>query len=374
MAKSGHFIDTGLGYKAFQPIHLQDIEDRLDMTQLHNALEEANIAIGELRGLDDLLPNAQLLTNNYAIKEALLSSQIEGTQSTLSEVMAYKEYDEPATHDILEVLNYLKALDYGVKTIEQGELPICNRLLKKCHQILMLDVRGGESENTPGEFRKSQNFIGGNQPANAFFVPPVQHEVVDLMGALEKYIHESKLPNLIKVALIHYQFETIHPFLDGNGRIGRLLIILYLIDRGILQSSTLYISLYLKKNQMRYYDYLTQVRQNGNYEQWIKFFLQGISLVSKDVMETTRLIRKLQEEDTAKIKSDNEYKLLDYLFNVPTITIKEVAKELQITNKTANNLVTRFENKGILMKINDKKRYRKYFYRDYHNILGKGLI
>lgn len=371
--KSGIFIDSGRGFKCFEPIALQYIERKLEIAPLYRLLERANMALGELRALDDLLPNPKLITGRYMEKEAVLSSQIEGTQSTLSDIIENKNITENSDTDIKEVTNYLDALNYGIKKITKENFPISNRLLKECHEILMTGVRGGEPSKTPGEFRRTQNFIGGSSPSNAFYVPPSEENVLDLMSGLEKYIHYGELPDLIKIALIHYQFETIHPFLDGNGRIGRLIITLYLINQDILKSPTLYLSLYLKTRQIDYYDHLTNVRLNGGYDKWIKFFLEGIIKVSNQVMMTTRKILDLKENDKQKIKTENEYILLDFLFIKPIVNIKQIETHLDVSNKTANTLATKFEKKGILKQANSKQRNKKYVYSGYMSIIEAGL-
>ena len=374
MMKSGKREDTGRGYKTFQPTPLFEIEKELDISKLYSLVEKSSIALGELRALDTLLPNPELLIERYALKEALLSSQIEGTQSTLVEVIENQNVDDSGLKvDIVEVKNYLKALNYGVDAITQGVLPLSNRLIKKCHNILMNNVRGGEPHKTKGEFRRSQNYIGGNKPSNAVFVPPREDTVIEMMSDLEKYIHNGEFPDVIKSALIHYQFETIHPFLDGNGRIGRLFIILYLIEKRVIHSQTLYLSLYLKKHKMDYYELLTNVRENGDYIKWITFFLNGIIAVCEQIMKTTKNIIRLKDEDTKKLKGENEYKLLDLLFLTPRVDVKTIKVKLGVSNQTANMLVKKFEDKGILKSVNTKQRYRKFIYSAYIYIIEAEL-
>ncbi|MDR0319589.1 MAG: Fic family protein [Rickettsiales bacterium] len=370
---SGKFIDTGKGYMAFSPTKLEIVGQGLRLDSLQSVIERANIAIGELRALEKMLPNPELLTERYAMKESVLSSQIEGTQSTLAEFIE-NEDESDVSIDVMEVRNYFNALEFGVKNIKNPNgLPLSSRLLRECHSILMKGVRGGESNKTPGEFRASQNWIGGSRPSDAKFVPPVFGEVSDLMGDLENYIHNNSQPNLVKAALMHYQFETIHPFQDGNGRIGRLLIPLFLIDRGILNSPTLYISLYLKQMQGEYYDRLMSVRTGGDYDRWVEFFLVGVVKVSEQIMTTTKNIIALEIKDRNLAKTGNEIKLLEFLLTRPIITIKEAQEKLGVTNATAGSLVKKLEGKGILVQTNKKKRYRKYAYKEYINIIDAGL-
>ncbi|MDR1452800.1 MAG: Fic family protein [Candidatus Margulisbacteria bacterium] len=369
---SGKYIVTSSGYRAFLPISLQDVEKQLKLDHLQKLIERANIAIGELRALEALLPNPKLLTERYATREALLSSQIEGTQSTLIEIFE-NENNARVGQDIREVQNYFKALQYGIDNIKNGVLPLSVRLLKDCHAILLEDVRGGEAYKTRGELRRSQNWIGGASPANAKFVPPPAEYVVPLMSDLEKYFYQDRAPSAVKIALIHYQFETIHPFLDGNGRIGRLLISLFLIAKAILKFPTLYLSLYLKKMKTEYYDLLTEVREQGNYERWIEFFLLGITTVAKQIMDTTNKIIVLEKEDAALLSSKNEQALFQQLLRNPTTSIKNIEKFLGVTNKTANVLARKLEKLKILKRTNDLQRNKKYMYVKYLEIIETDL-
>lgn len=370
---SGSYIETGKGYKAFMPEKLNVIEKDLDLSGVQALVDRANLAVGELRALEKMLPNPKLLTERYALKESLLSSQIEGTQSTLVEILE-KEGTKPSNVDVMEVRNYFKALTFGVDSLQNPKgLPLSGRLLRMCHRVLMSGVRGGEQFKTPGEFRTSQNWIGGTGPADAVYVPPVATDIDVYMTDIENYIHHGIHPNLVKAALIHYQFETLHPFQDGNGRIGRLLILLFLIDKEILYSPTLYISLYLKKKQNEYYSSLTKVRDTGDYIQWIRFFLEGVVAVSEQTMTTTKRIIALENRDRARLQTGTAIKAFDILLNNPVITIKELQEELGVTNATANTLVKKLESKGILVQINNKQRYRIYAYKEYIDIIEAGL-
>ena len=370
---SGFYTDTGKGYKAFVPEKLTSIEKDLDLSLVQSLVDRANLAVGELRALEKMLPNPKLLTERYALKESLLSSQIEGTQSTLVEVLE-KENEQFASIDVMEVRNYFKALTFGVDNLQnENGLPLSGRLLRMCHRVLMSGVRGGEGFKTPGEFRTSQNWIGGTGPSNAIYVPPISADIDTYMSDIENYIHKGNHPNLVKAALIHYQFETLHPFQDGNGRIGRLLILLFLIDKEILHSPTLYISLYLKKMQNEYYSSLTKVRDTADYIQWIRFFLEGVIAVSEQTMTTTKKIIALENRDRARLKTGTSLKAFDVLLKKPVVTIKDIQEELGVTNATANTLVKKLESEGILVQKNNKQRYRVYSYKEYIDIIEMGL-
>lgn len=372
---SGNYRDTGLGFKAFYPNSLQDIEKNIKLDSVQDLLDKANIALGQLTAIEMLLPNPRLITEKYAIKEALLSSQIEGTQSTLAEVYENQELKQNITikEDIREVNNYFEALNFGIDNIKTGKLPLSFRLLKECHKILMNSVRGGEPNKTSGEYRNSQNWIGGNSPKNAYFVPPPTSELMNLLGELERYMYYGKMPHLIKLALIHYQFETIHPFLDGNGRIGRLIIPLYLISNGIINYPTLYLSLYLKKHKMEYYNLLMDVRNNSTFTNWIKFFLEGIIEVSRQIMQMTKQIDSLEKQDRMLVHLKSEVALLESLFINPTTNIKKVKDELNVSNGTSNNLVKKFEELGILVQVGNSQRNKKYIYKKYLDIIEEEL-
>lgn len=372
MAVAGKLVDSGRGYKTFQPNSLQQIEKELDISALFTKITDATLSLGELNALNLLLPNPDLLIEKYALREAVLSSQIEGTQSTMVEVLQ-NETNINAKMDIIEVRNYQNALNYGINQIKNDGLPLSSRLLRNCHKILMNKVRGGESEKTPGEFRRSQNYIGGNNPATAVYVPPRENSVDDLMSDFEKYIHTGNMPDVIKLALLHYQFESIHPFLDGNGRIGRLLISLFLVNRNILQKPTLYLSLYLKKHKLEYYDLLTNVRQNNDFNRWFDFFLTGITIVSRQIIATTKKILALKEELASVVKSEKEHKLLDFIFIRPALNISVVENELGVSKATANKIVKEFVNKNILIQLNTTQRYKQFIFKKYMDLIEEEL-
>lgn len=375
--RSGTFRRTLSGYTAFFPATLPpDPPIALD-TSLQLLLSEADRALGALHVVATVLPNPDLLVGLFIQKEALLSSQIEGTQSTLQDVLGADPESAEQTKDISEVLNYVKALRHGLARLQNDELPMCLRLIKEIHAVLMQQARGGAPALTPGDFRTTQNWIGGSGPSNARFVPPPPGDMEDALGALEKYMHEEdSLPPLIHCALIHYQFETIHPFNDGNGRVGRLLITLYLVWKGLLQEPMLYLSAYLKAHQQEYYDRLQQVRTDGNFEAWIRFFLEGIVTVSRQVIDTTRRIQLLEKQDTDRLIAGNAgfnaIQFLRVLMKLPVITVDQAAQQLGVSYRTANELFKTCEGMGIIRQITAGKRNRRFVYSEYLRILNEG--
>ena len=323
-----------------------------------------------------VLPNPDLLVGMFVQKEALLSSQIEGTQSSLVDVLGADE-DHVPTADVGEVINYIKAMRHGLKRLREDEFPMSLRLLRELHGVLMQQARGGAVHLTPGEFRSSQNWVGGTSPANARFVPPPRDDMIEALDAFEKYLYvEDELPPLIRCGLLHYQFETIHPFNDGNGRIGRLLIALYLVWKGILDEPMLYLSAYLKAHQQEYYDRLTQVRTDGHFEAWTRFFLEGICEVSKLVVETTRRIQALERADADRLVAAGEGAhgliLLRTLMLQPVVTVGDVARLVQVSYSKANNLIATCEKLEILKQLNKGRRNRRFGYRQYIAILSEG--
>ena len=301
MARSGNFRRTQKGYTAFIPVKLPPEPPVTLEGDLGLLLSEADQALGAINTIDTILPDPELLVAMFIRKEALLSSQIEGTQSSLIDVLGADEENEP-TSDVGEVVNYIKAMRYGLKRIHEDKFPMSLRLLREIHGILMQQVRGGKAPLTPGKFRTRQNWIGSNNVNNARFVPPPPDEMLASLDNLENYLHdEQETPVLVHCALIHYQFETIHPFNDGNGRLGRLLITFFLAWQGVLDEPVLYISAYLKTHQQEYYDRLQQVRTSGNFEAWVQFFLEGVVTVSGQVVKTTRAIQQLERTDTDRV-------------------------------------------------------------------------
>ena len=367
---TGIFQKVPSGYTAFVPANLPFENIELD-SAIISILSKAERSIGELKSVELILPNANLLIQKYALKEALLSSQIEGTRTTIAEVIESKKDD---MMNVREVKNYIEAMEYGINKVANENFPLCSRLIKEIQGILMKNVRGGESSKTPSEFRKSQNWIGGLNPATAVFCPPTPENMIEGMSNLEKYLNEEdSLPDLIKCALIHYQFEAIHPFCDGNGRTGRILIILYLISKGILSSSILYLSLYFKQNRNDYYHYLLTTSKQGDIYSWIKFFLHGIIAVSNQVVEATKAILDLQTQDKTKI-SDIKYnnEIIDFLLQNPVIQVKELQEHLQVAYNTTNSIVEKLVKLEILEKTSQGNRNKKFVYRQYMNILEQG--
>ncbi len=337
-------------------------------------LSKANRSIGILEGISSQAPDIQLFVSMYVRKEALLSSQIEGTQATLDDILD-PNLEENTNQDIADVVNYIRASQYAKERL--NELPICNRLIQEIHAILMEGNRG--SEKNPGEFRLSQNWIGpaGSNLKNARFIPPNPEDMHKAMQGLEKYIHEEDdIDHLIKIALIHYQFETIHPFLDGNGRIGRLLINLYLIEKKILSCETLYISYFLKRNRIEYYDRLTEVRMKGNFEQWIKFFLLAIYESAQDAITTIRELIALHERNMKLIQMTEHtgktiMNVFQYIESCPIIDIKKTSEALDISYNTASQAIDRLVQLCILQMVENVRRNRVFAYEEYLQILRR---
>ena len=376
MPRSGSFRRTLRDYTAFFPADLPPEPPTNLEGELGLLLSNADRALGAINTIASILPNPELLVAMFIQKEALLSSQIEGTQSTLVDVLGVDEENEP-TEDVGEVVNYIHAMRYGLKRLLDDEFPMSLRLVREIHQILLTQVRGGVSVLTPGEFRTKQNWIGGANINTARFVPPPPHDMLACLDNLEKYIHEDdECPVLVRCALIHYQFETIHPFNDGNGRLGRLLITFYLVWRGVLDEPMLYISAYLKTHQQEYYDRLQQVRTDGNFEAWVKFFLEGVVTVSEQVVQTTKAILALERRDTDRILAEDVghagVLLLRHLMEQPVMRVKDVEKALAVSYSKANNLIAELEELNILKQITEGKRNRKFIYDEYVSILAEG--
>ncbi len=376
MSRSGTFRKTLQGYKAFFPAPLPP-EPALQLDgELSLLLSRADRALGAINTIASVLPSPELFVAMFIQKEALLSSQIEGTQSSLVDVLGLDEETEP-TVDLGEVINYVQAMNFGLERIRSDEFPMSLRLLREIHAVLMQQVRGGKDALTPGELRQSQNWIGGSNLRNARFVPPPVEAMHEALHALENYLHaESELPVLVRCALIHFQFETIHPFNDGNGRLGRLLITLYLVWRGVLDEPMLYLSAYLKVHQQEYYDRLTQVRVDGNYEAWVRFFLEGVVVVSNQVVSTTRRIQRLERDDTDRLIQSSVgpsgVMLLRLLMRQPVVRVKDVQQALGVSYNKANTLITEAERIGILQQITPGRRNRKFKYKAYIDILSEG--
>lgn len=354
-------------YKSFSPTLINQVWIWQD-SKINILLENASRALSELNAFSFIVPDVDLYIQMHITKEAQSSSRIEGTQTAIDEAILDREQIAPEKRDDWqEVKNYIQAMNVVVNNL--SKLPLSNRLLKEAHQILMQGVRG--ENKAPGEFRHSQNWIGSSLQ-DAFFIPPHQDEVSDLMSDLEKFWHneEIEVPHLIRIAISHYQFETIHPFCDGNGRIGRLLITLYLISKGLLDKSSLYLSDYFEKHKGSYYDALTMVRTSNDLSHWIKFFLVAIIETANKGKQTFQNILILSKEmeyillDFGK-KAKNAKKLLQYLYSKPSVSVNEVAKLLDITHQSANILVKDFESQDILKETTGYQRNRLYMFERY---------
>lgn len=376
--RSGEFrtnLSGEAAYQSFVPSPLPPgppVELDEEMVEL---LVTANKNIAVLEGRSSGIPNMNLFVSMYVRKEALMSSQIEGTQATLEDVLD-PMIETNTNRNVADVVNYIKATEYAIERLHT--LPLCNRLIKETHAVLMENVRG--QEKNPGEFRISQNWIGGQGSTlkTARYIPPCPEDMNHAMSDLEKYINaEDKLDYLIKAALIHYQFETIHPFLDGNGRVGRLLIMLFLMENKVLTKPALYISYFLKKNRVEYYDRMTEVRNKGNYEQWIRFFLTAISESAQDAIQTVDLMTALHEKNEARIGElgrarINAKVLFDYLEANPIIDIGKTAGALGLSFNTISAAVKRLQDLEILVQTENVNRNRTFAYGAYLEILRKG--
>ena len=362
-------------YQSFTPSPLPPNPSVELDSEMVTLLVKANKQITLLEGLATRIPNVNLFVSMYVRKEALMSSQIEGTQATLEDVLD-PMLDENANRDVSDVINYIKATDYAIARLK--ELPLCNRLIKETHAVLMQGVRG--QEKNPGEFRASQNWIGGagSTLKTARYIPPVLHDMIEGMSELEKYMNaDDDLDVLIRAALVHYQFESIHPFLDGNGRIGRLLITLFLMQKEVLTTPALYISYYLKQNRIEYYDRMTEVRNKDNYEQWVKFFLQAFYESAKDAIETIDKLTTLHEKNIAVVNSlgratISANQVFAYLEANPIIEIRKTAESLGMAFNTVSGAVGRLVDTGILAQSNETSRNRMFAYTEYLEILRGG--
>ncbi|OHC11950.1 MAG: cell filamentation protein Fic [Pseudomonadales bacterium GWC1_66_9] len=361
-------------YKSFSPTPINDEWQWLD-PQLNTLLERASRALAELNALSLMVPDVDLFIRMHIAKEANTSSRIEGTQTQMDEAIMRREQVSPEKRDDWqEVQNYIEAINTAVEDLKS--LPLSNRLLKQTHAVLMQGVRGEHKQ--PGEFRTSQNWIGGSNLSNAVFVPPHPNEVPELMGDLEKFWHNDnvQVPDLIRIALSHYQFETVHPFLDGNGRIGRLLITLYLVDKGLLHKPALYLSDFFERNRGAYYDALTVVRSSSNLLHWLKFFLTAVIETATSSKNTFMAIMALRHEVEHQIlslgqRAENAKKLLLYLYQRPMLSVNEAAEQLGVTHQSANALVKQLESLGILRETTGYGRNRLYVFERYFALFMK---
>lgn len=350
----------------------------LVLPRLYRQLENANRALGRLDGVTSILPDTPLFLYMYVRKEALLSSQIEGTQSSLSDLLLFENEEAPGVQidDVQEVSRYVAAMEHGLERIRAG-FPISLRLIRELHDILLSKGRG--SSKQPGEFRRTQNWIGGTRPGNALFVPPPPELVLELMSHLETFIHDDtvEIPSLIKAGLVHVQFETIHPFLDGNGRLGRLLITFILCAQGILKEPILYLSLYFKSHRSRYYELLQGVRERGDWEAWLEFFLDGITETSLQAADAAREILNLFERDRIHIErlgrpAASALRVHQLLQQKPIINIPDTAKKLGISVPTTTKSIQHLEDLRIVREITGKQRGRVFAYSGYLEILSRG--
>ena len=376
----GQYVESavigGESYRAYIPAPLPP-EPPVDMERLYPLLDKANSALGRLDGMSMVLPDAALFLYMYVRKEAVLSSQIEGTQSSLSDLLLFEFDEAPGApiDDVTEVSCYVAALDYGMARLK--DLPLSLRLLKEMHARLMNNARGGDKQ--PGEFRTSQNWIGGTRPGTARFVPPPADQLMPCLDKFERFLHDEtvQLPALVKAALAHLQFETIHPFLDGNGRLGRLLITMILCVEGILRDPVLYISLYLKTHRDRYYELLQSVRENGNWEDWIEFFLQGVIETSEQATEAAQSIVRLFEEDRTSIETSGRSTASALAIHAlmqrrPILTTNKITEETGMSLPTALRNLALLEELGVARETTGKERNKVFVYRAYLDILSKG--
>lgn len=378
---TGRYVITttaGERVEAFVPDPLPP-EPKLQLTDAdYDLMERATLALGRLDGLTMVLPDTALFIYFYVRKEAVLSSQIEGTQSSLADLLLYESKEAPGVplDDVQEVSNYVAALSHGLERL-RGGFPLSLRLIREMHEVMLHQGRGRDKR--PGEFRRSQNWIGGTRPGNAKFVPPPPEYVLDCLSALEKFLHDDpvRTPVLIKAALTHVQFETIHPFLDGNGRIGRLLITLLLCNEGALADPILYLSLFFKKNRQLYYDLLQRVRTEGVWEEWIRFFLEGVLETSQQATKSARLILQLFENDRERIatlgrSAGSALRVHEMLQRHPLLTISQAVDALNLSKPTVAAALSNLQELGIVRELTGKQRHRVYLYDHYLAILNEG--
>lgn len=374
-SRAGRWVQQLEGYRAFLPSPLPPDPPVALTAELVRLLSDADRALGRLDGVASVLPNPDLFVAMYVRHEAVLSSQIEGTQSTLEDVLTYEVDDDSAglPGDVGEVVNYVAAMRHGLSRL--SDLPLSNRLIREIHRELMQGGRGSEHE--PGEFRRSQNWIGpaGCTLTTASFVPPPPHELGQAMGDLEHWLHDhDTVPPLVHVGLAHAQFETIHPFLDGNGRVGRLLITLLLCERGILQRPLLYLSVYLKAHRAQYYDRLTAIRVDGDWEGWLRFFLQGVVEVSRSATDTARQILALRERTRSATLSATAQRLVDHLFEHPIVSVRKAESLLDCAFATANKAVAELEDAGLLLEFTGNRRNRRFRFDPYIRLFDRPAL
>ena len=378
--RHGRFETLTLGgerVRAFVPTPLPPVP-KVDLTMLQQLLDRANQAIGRLDGLTTLLPAKPLFLYMYVRKEALLSSQIEGTQSSLSDLLLYEADELPGVplDDVREVSSYVAAMTHGLSRLSEG-FPLSLRLIREIHAILLRDGRGRDKD--PGEFRRTQNWIGGSRPGTATYVPPSPLRLMDCLGALETFMHAEKpfVPSLVKAGLIHVQFESIHPFLDGNGRLGRLLITLFLVDKGILREPLLYLSLFLKQNRAAYYDLLQGVRETGSWEAWTQFFLLGIAETAEQAVDIARRLLRLFEIDRDLIegigrRASSGLRVHQHMQSHALVTIASAATALKLSPPTIAKSLDSLRALGIVHEATGRQRGRLFAYTAYLDLLNAG--
>jgi cell filamentation protein, protein adenylyltransferase len=376
----GRYEVTAVGgerVRAFIPPPLPPVP-AIDLGPLLGLLDRANQALGRLDGVASILPYPPLFLYMYVRKEAVLSSQIEGTQSSLSDLLLYEAEEAPGVplEDVREVSNYVAAMDHGLARLKEG-FPLSLRVLREIHGILL--ARGRGETQDPGEFRRSQNWIGGTRPGNAVFVPPPAHEVMRCMGDLERFLHAETpgIPLLVKAGLAHVQFETIHPFLDGNGRLGRLLITLFLCERGVLCEPLLYLSLYFKANRSPYYEHLQAVRETGDWERWLDFFLTGVLETSTQATDAARRILEMFDADRRAIEAlgrpaSSALRVHQLLQTKPLITIPMAAQALGLSRPTIASSLVHLQQAGVVRETTGRQRGRAFVYDRYLTLLEEG--
>jgi Fic family protein len=375
--RAGTYVQQPAGYRAFIPTPLPPEPGVAIDPMMASLLSSADQALGRLDGATGILPNPDLFVFMYVRKEAVLSSQIEGTQASLIDVLQFEAdtVDPTRPQDVEEVVNYVAAMNQGLKRL--NSLPISLRLVREIHRRLMHGVRG--KDRTPGEFRRSQNWIGppGSTLTTAQFIPPPPHEMREALHNLEGFLHDEKpMPLLMKIGLAHGQFETIHPFLDGNGRVGRLLITFLLCEKGVLRRPLLYLSYYFKQHQSEYYDRLQAIRDQGDWEGWLEFFLRGVRETSEKAAETARRIVRMREEHRQLVLerfgsgAGNALTLLEMLYQRPIVSVQHAAEATRLAFPNANALVARMEELGLLREITGHKRNRRFAYRVYLDLFA----
>lgn len=368
---------AGETVRAFIPPPLPPMPE-VDLSGLHQQLDRANQGLGRLNGMTRLLPDVRFLLYLYVRKEALVSSQIEGTQSSFTDLLLFENAGVPSVpiEDVEEVSNYVAAMQHGLRRLAGG-FPLSLRLIREIHAILL---RGGRGANqAPGEFRRTQNWIGGSRPGNASFVPPPPERLIGCLDGLERFLHNQthRLPVLVEAGLAHVQFESIHPFLDANGRVGRLLITLLLCSKGVLTEPLLYPSLYLKTNRSQYYDLLQRVRTDGDWEDWLSFFLDGVAAAAQEAADTAERTLRLFADDRKKIQelgkaAPSALRVQGLMQNNPFVRIRTAAKALKLTIPTVTNALNHLVGIGIVKEISGKRRDRLFAYSRYVNMVGEG--